>query len=501
MALFGLLDDDIFLVFSRGSRHFYARVIVDLFERFFSDAVTFPGKLDVVGAIYDALKMYPGLWTDDDEDFSTVAEVRTKGRRFKRVVFRADDRQDVLLDQAHRIYGQLIDKGWLDEETFGIRVTVDMTPAAMLLADRLAAIEKGLATTFRGVVITIRNALASVIQDPKTNALGLNKAAELAIRFSRELRAVLSHLRTIERDILQAEDLNQRLATFFDEFIGRLVLKDFESIYKTNHPYRFKREILDYTDKVADEGYIRDLVVQGYVDGEVTSNSAAAGECLDADLSTIRLVFDNIDQTYERINSFRMRLESRLRNTVRYAESGDQLHSRRLSALIVRLDRALSDLNEADPLWLQTRRPEGFVMAPVVPWSPSLLAEPRGQRQPVAAGVLRRPERDPVLAEWRQMLRRYNDLFVDDIRRVQRFLETRILHDHTGEARYLAIETVEDFLAFEHLRRLRRAPTAALTEHFELADCPDEAWRDDEWISCENFLVYRKTGHLSVAGE
>jgi hypothetical protein len=53
MSLFGQLNDDIFLIFSRGNRQFYARVIVDLFERFFSDTVTFPGRLEVVGTIYD----------------------------------------------------------------------------------------------------------------------------------------------------------------------------------------------------------------------------------------------------------------------------------------------------------------------------------------------------------------------------------------------------------------------------------------------------------------
>src|SRR3954470_15266796 len=74
MSLFGQLADDIFLIFSRANRHFYARVVLELFERFFSDTVTFPGRHDVVGAIYDTLKSHPDLWTDDDDDFSDVPE-------------------------------------------------------------------------------------------------------------------------------------------------------------------------------------------------------------------------------------------------------------------------------------------------------------------------------------------------------------------------------------------------------------------------------------------
>ena len=370
----------------------------------------------------------------------------------------------------------------------------------MLLAERLAALEKGLATTARGVVITIRNAVASAQVEPRTSALGLNKAAELAVRFSRELRTVLSSLRTIERDAMAAENLNQRLATYFQDFIGRLVLKDFESIYKTNHPYRFKREILDGVEVIADEGHKRDQVLEGYVDGEAAANRTEAGSLLDADLSRIRGVFDNIDETYDRINVFRVRLETRLRNTVNYAELGDHLHSRRLSQLIVRLDQAMADIAETNPRWLRQRQPEGMLLTPPVPWAPHLLAEPRSVRRSVAPGLLRRPEQDPVLSEWRQILRAYNDLFIDDLRRVRRFLDARIPPGSIREARDLPIDSVEDFLAFEHLRRLQRRPSA-LAEQYDFTPCPVDARRDDDWISCRNFLIRRKTSTVTLASE
>lgn len=501
MSLFGDLHDDIFLLFSRGNRRLYARLVVDLFERFFSDTVTFPGRLEVVGAIYDVLKANPDLWKED-EDFSGVADIRTRGRRIRRGRGAAEDsRQDALLERAQGVYRQLLAKGWLEEEAYGIRVTVDMPPAAMLLAERLAGIEKGLATSFRGVVITIRNALASVRIEAKVNAVGLNKAAELAVRFSRELRAVLSHLRSIERDILGAENLNQRLATFFDDFIGRLVLKDFESIYKTNHPYRFKRQILDDAEDVGSVGYIRDAVVDGYVEGELAPDAVAAGYRLDQDLSTIRTVFDNIDQTFERINTFRIRLEARLRNTVNYAELGDHRHSQRLSSLVVRLDRALAEVSSAEPEWARRARPEGLLVPLITPWAPHLLAEPRTPRDPVPVDTIRRQQHDPVLAEWRRLLRHYNDMFIVDTRRVLRFLEGRVLPGACGEARFLHLETVEDFLAFEQLRRYRHAPPPLFSQHFELLPCPEARWRDDEWLKCENFIVRRKTDHVSLAEE
>lgn len=503
MPLFNQLNDDIFLLFSRANRHLFARLVVELFERFFSDAVTFPMKHEVIGHIYDTLRANPDLWTEEGDDVAALPDIRTGGRRIRRNrAGGGDGLQDELMGRAQNTYARLKATGWLEEESYGLKVTVDMSPAAMLLAERLTAIEKGLASSFRGVVVTIRNALAAVINDPAINAPGLNKAADMAIKFSRELRAVLSSLRGIERDILNAGNLNQRLATFFQDFIGRIVLKDFESIYKTNHPYRFKSEILGYVDQLSDEGHSRSLVVDGYLEAEIATSRAAAGLQLDSDLSTLRTVFDNIDGTYDRINTFRVRLEGRLRNTIKYAEAGNYRHSQRLSVLMARLDRAISDTGEVGrDDWLARQEPEAMLLPETSPWAPHLLAEPRSPRVPVEVGSLRRGQTDPVLALWRAMLRHYNDLFVVDTRRVLRFLEGRILPEAEVEARHLPIESVEDFLAFEQLRRFRHTAPRDFLAHFQISPCPEERWRDDDWLKCENFLVLRKTDEITLPEE
>lgn len=493
MSLFGQLHEDAFLLFSRANRHLYAQLVTGLFERFFSDTVTFPNRLEVVGCIYDLLRDRPELWTDDGEDLSEVADVRTTGRRIRRS--RSEDgRQDLILERAYRAYSRLLDTGWLEEESYGLKITVDMPPAAMLLAERLSAIQRGLATSFRGVVVTIRNALAAANQDGRSNAVGLNKAAEMAVRFSRELRAVLSSLRSIERDILASESLNERLATFVQDFIGKLVLKDFESIYKTNHPYRFKQEILGYVDAISDEGHTRDQIVDGYVEGEVSPTRSGAGLQLDQDLCTIRNVFGNVDQTYERINVYRVRLEGRLRNVLKYAELGDHRHSQRITGLAARLDQILTGIEEAGMTgWLDNRQPMGFVLPEVGPWASHLLTQPRTPKPPVEAAAVRRQRFDPIHTAFRRLLRDYNDLFVVEPTRVLRFLDRRVPPGHTGEARWLSIGGVEDFLAFEQLRRFRHAPPPEFARHYEILPYPEGGWREDEWIRCRNFLIRSKS--------
>lgn len=510
MSLFGLLHDDAFLIFSRGQRHLYARVVVDLFRRFFSDTVTFPNRTEVVAAVYDVLRERPDLWHDgeDEEELSAAPDVRTRGRRLRRSPGAAGaGAQDEMLNRAWRVYNRLIDTGWLEEDAYGLRVTVDMPPAAMLLADRLAAIEGGLSASFRGVVSIIRGSLSSALSDlhsaePETlapgAAAGLHKAAEMAVGFSRELRMVLASLRTVERDILASDTLRARIGTFFQEFIGRLVLKDFESIYKTNHPYRYKDEILRAVDRLTDEGHLRRLMVDGYVTGEICAERDDAGSQLDADLFTLRMVFDNIDQTYDRINTFRIRLETRLDTTVKYAELGDQRHAARIGSMIGRLDAALDD---ATRLGVAVSAPEGMVMGDQAAWAPHLLREPPTPRRPITEDTVRRRTADPVLAQWRALLRGYNDMFMVRPEHVLRFLEGRVLPGEQAEARHLALRTVQDFLAFEQLRRYRHVAPKIFSRHFAIERCPKNSWRDDDWLRCENFIVRRLTDETTLLPE
>lgn len=505
MSLFGLLHDDAFLIFSREQRFFYARVVVDLFRRFFSDTVTFPNRADVVAAIYDCLRANPQLWRDgdgedsEDDDISTAPDVLPNGRVLRRSsqLPEASAAQDDMRARAWRAYNRLVRTGWLEEESYGLKVTVDMPPAAMMLVDRLAALEGGLSASFRGVVSLIRGSLSSALQDlmsetPETRApgaaAGIHKAAEMALGFSRELRMVLASLRSIEREILTSDSLRTRLEMFFRDFIGKLVLKDFESIYKTNHPYRYKDEILGYLDQLEHEDFLRRLLREGYCNGEITATAADAGAQIDADVFTLRMVFDSLDQSYERINAFRMRLETRLRNTVRYADQGDPRHGQRMAALVARLDAGLSAYEAQE---IEPPQPEGLLFADQSLWADHLLREPITHHPPVQNDTLSIRQADPTLAAWRTALRRYNDLFIVTPQDVMAFLDRHISPGEQAQAQDLPLNSVEDFLAFEQVRRYRHAPPAAFARTYRLRTCPAGRWRDDPWIRCENFVIER----------
>jgi len=78
---------------------------------------------------------------------------------------------------------------------------------------------------------------------------------------------------------------------------------------------------------------------------------------------------------------------------------------------------------------------------------------------------------------------------------VRSFLEKHVPLGGTREARFIMIETVDDFLAFDAARRFALAPEvpAEIARHFEFEFTPDSPPHDSEWLRCANFIVRRQT--------
>jgi hypothetical protein len=75
---------------------------------------------------------------------------------------------------------------------------------------------------------------------------------------------------------------------------------------------------------------------------------------------------------------------------------------------------------------------------------------------------------------------------------VRRFLERQV-PSGSKEARFMQIETVDDFLAFETARRFAmcREVPPEIARSFELEYAPDMPPHDSEWLRCPNFIVRR----------
>ncbi|WP_343610732.1 Wadjet anti-phage system protein JetA family protein [Novosphingobium sp.] len=496
--LFGQLHPDAFTLFSGSNRFLYERVLVGIYEGFFRSDLHFPGENDVVGRIYEELANHPDLWRED-ESAVVLDELSTRrGRRIRRKGHEAADSQATgeAMARARHIYNRLNATGWLEESHYGLKVTVDMPSGAMRLVEFLCGLREGVSEQIGGIVIQIKNGLEALQRDARDNALGLHKAARDAATFGRYLRSVLSALREIDKQVVDAASVGERLRHYFEDFVERLLLQDYVAITTTSHPYRFRHRILGTIGAIEESLSDVEAIAEAYVEAHLAADAHGARDSVYDDLSKIRRVFDQIEDAFERIQQHRSRLETRLRNTVRYAGRRSGGFLQRSAPLLLKLDKLL----------LQPLEVDGLLEDRPAPICAALLTRPRHRRPIVAGDVLVLPPPDPLRELRKRLEKGYLDLLAVKPEQVRAFLEARIAPGAQADARDFTIATVEDFLAFEALRLAvfsgitpaqRQNPLSRhLAPDFAFAALPGRRI-DNDWLTCSDFQVTRKTGRTS----
>jgi hypothetical protein len=299
--------------------------------------------------------------------------------------------------RARHIYNRLNATGWLEESHYGLKVTVDMPSGAMRLVEFLCGLREGVSEQIGGIVIQIKNGLEALQRDARDNALGLHKAARDAATFGRYLRSVLSALREIDKQVVDAASVGERLRHYFEDFVERLLLQDYVAITTTSHPYRFRHRILGTIGAIEESLSDIEAIAEAYVEAHLAADARGARDSVYDDLSKIRRVFDQIEDAFERIQQHRSRLETRLRNTVRYAGRRSGGFLQRSAPLLLKLDKLLSQPLEVDGL-LEDRP---------APICAALLTRPRHRRPIVAGDVLVLPRPIPCgscASGWRRTI-------------------------------------------------------------------------------------------------
>ena len=427
--LFRYLHDDAFLAFSREHKHLYAACLLDLYERFFTGAPAFPTPQEVTHAIYDVMRANPLLWNESDDFGEALPEMISAGRRrMKRAAVIRTETADKALIIARQLYGRLIGWGWLEEEEYGLRVTVDMSMGPLLVIQRLASLNKDVSQRFGGLIVTIRLNLEAIeklnpqVLDRKQRevALALREARNQADQFTRSLRAILSDLKRIRRAVMESKSVGDRLEAFFEEFVEQLLLKDFASILTVNHPYRFRDAIVDLARRIAHTPATMQVLSEEYVAASMSASVREAVFDVEADLLAIESTFDQIGEMFERIETFRRQLEARVRNTIKYAERGTHGLVGRAGDLVRRLDGLMAGgrLPNATIEWsLEPLRS---------PWSEFHHAPSREPRKPVATQALGERPSDPLYEIRKQLRLQYIARIAPGPDKICRFLESQV---------------------------------------------------------------------------
>jgi hypothetical protein len=505
VPLFANLNDHFFLPFSRRNRWFYEECLIRLYVRFYKDAPRYPRDSEVIADIYETLKSRPDLWSEE-EGLEDLPELQVRGRRRagRRSSGAGDsDLADAVRARAVRHYEYLIATGWLEEERFGIVKTVDMSPGALSMMETLHRIREGFSLQFSGTLVQLNLALKGIAEDPAVNALSLNQVRQNLESFVRHLRAIISDLKRIRAEMMEGEGQKARLKVFFDGFVKRLLLKDFAALHTTNHPYRYKNEILVAVRRLSADGHVVRLVAKTYAehaepelmgrgsDWEVEKQNALdeAAYRVVGDLNALVEILGHIDQMFERIRAFQSQLEERLRNMLRYKSRGRRDYAKRIDGAIDRLVAALA----ASPEIVHQPLVDGYLDSSERLFGEALHSAPRREKVPLGVAAVHVSEPDPVDLFQRDLKNAYLRRLRPSPAVVADFVDRVMGHDSALEAAQIPMNSIDDFLAFDALLLMSRRGKVPgeVASRFKIEASLEHQRVRSEYVECEPFRIVR----------
>jgi hypothetical protein len=402
-----------------------------------------------------------------------------------------------------RHYEYLISTGWLEEERFGIVKTVDMSPGALSLMETLHRIRDGFSLQFSGTLVQLNLALKGIAEDPALNALSLNQVRQNLESFVRHLRAIISDLKRIRAEMMEGEGQKARLKVFFDGFVKRLLLKDFAALHTTNHPYRYKNEILVAVRRLAADGHVVRLVARTYAehaDPELMARDSAweldkqnaldeAAYRVVGDLNALVEILGHIDQMFERIRAFQSQLEERLRNMLRYKSRGRRDYAKRIDGAIDRLVSVMA----ANPEVAHVPLVEGYMDSSERLFGEALHSSPRRERVPMGVAAVHVSEPDPVDLFQRDLKNAYLRRLRPSPAVVAAFVDRAMGDSAAVEATEIPMNSIDDFLAFDALLLMSRRGKLPqeVARYFRVEQSASDQRVRSQYVECEPFRVVR----------
>lgn len=460
--LFRHLPDEIFQALSGSNRALIEAVLNDLADVFYDHAEDpIKDKSTIIESIEDTLHKLDTLaWHDDQKE--------------------PFDSPKTIHDYALRIYHRLVNTGWLVEEQELYRVSVLMTPQISMLLRSLVEISRHGKRNYGATVLSILSNLESVAKHPKERGVTLRQSAEASRDFSAHLNQILLGIRSLQRELFASRDPKAIVAGFFDLFVEGILIADYKTIKTSNNPFRFRRQILELTQEFLSNPETMGLVAQCYVDQQLIT-MAEAQAMVEKDCRDIILTFSNIEQRLERIDEYRYRLEKRAADTARYMDSSRPGMANKVAGII-------TDVAKYDKLPILKEvigsRFVGMASA----------AQPTKRREPPPPRVMTPSEVSADAIKMRDQQRRFHEARQVTIPKMQNYLDTQIA---TGESKHIldfTIESVEDFVCFDHLRYVGSLGVSAkkIEDLFEV-QFTNEYLDVHDFVECREFTVVRRS--------
>jgi hypothetical protein len=460
--LFKHLPDEIFQALSGSNRALIEAVLNDLADVFYDHAEDpIKDKSTIIESIEDTLHKLDTLaWHDDQKE--------------------SFDSPKTIHDYALRIYHRLVNTGWLVEEQELYRVSVLMTPQISMLLRSLVEISRHGKRNYGATVLSILSNLESVAKHPKERGVTLRQSAEASRDFSAHLNQILLGIRSLQRELFASRDPKAIVAGFFDLFVEGILIADYKTIKTSNNPFRFRRQILELTQDFLSNPETMGQVAQCYVDQQLIT-MAEAQAMVEKDCRDIIQTFSNIEQRLERIDEYRYRLEKRAADTARYMDSSRPGMANKVAGII-------ADVAKFDKLPIL----KDVIGARFVGMASA--AQPTKRREPPPPRVMTPSEVSADAIKLRDHQRRFHEARQVTIPKMQSYLDKQITIGDSKHILDFTIESVEDFVCFDHLRYVGSLGVSAkkIEESFEI-QFTDQYLDVHNFVECREFTVVRRS--------
>lgn len=460
--LFTHLPDEIFQALSGSNKLLIEAVLFDLSDVFYDHAEDpIKDKSSIIEAIEDSLHKLDTLaWHDDIKE--------------------GFDSPKTIHDYALRIYHRLVNTGWLIEEQELYRVSVLMSPQVSMLLRSLVEISRHGKRNYGATVLSILSNLESVAKHPQERGVTLNQSAEAARDFSAHLNQILLGIRSLQRDLFAKRNPKEIVSGFFDLFVEGILIADYKTIKTSNNPFRFRRQILELTQSFLAEPSLLGQIAQCYADQQLISVDAAMA-IVEKDCRDIIQTFSTIEQRLERIDEYRYRLEKRAADTARYMDSSRPGLANKVAGII-------TDIAKFDTLPAL----KNVVGSKVV--GVESCAQPMKRREPPPPRVITQAEVPQSAIAMRDRQRRFHEARQVSATKLQGYLDRQLSEKAALHITDFTIESVEDFVCFDHLRYIGSLGINAkrIEKTFDVI-FTDQYINVRDFVECREFNVVRRS--------
>lgn len=460
--LFKHLPDEIFQALSGSNKNLIEPVLFDLSDIFYDHADDpIKDKSTIIESIEDTLHKLDTLaWHEDNkESFDSPKSIH---------------------DYALRIYHRLVKTGWLIEEQELYRVSVLMSPQISMLLRALVEISRHGKRNYGATVLSILSNLESVAHNPKERGVTLSQSAEASREFSAHLNQILLGIRGLQKELFASRDPKTIVAGFFDLFVEGILIADYKTIKTSNNPFRFRRKILELAQSFISDHQMQADIAQCYIDQQLISMTQAQA-MIEKDCQDIIQTFNSIEQRLERIDEYRYRLEKRAADTARYMDSSRPGMANKISGII-------SDVAKFDTLPVLKQVVGSRILGM------ESAAQPSKRREPPPPRVMTPAEISVDAIKLREQQRRFHDARQVTVVKLQGYMERQMGPEHSRHILDFSINSVEDFVCFDHLRYIGSlGVNAKKIEQEFVVEFTDNYLDVNGFVECREFNVVRRS--------